>query len=117
VACSGFHSLIVSQSGSLWVCSHMISTCLGHDTLGNSFPNPVRINPFSFNEEAIVVVSAYSTRSVAVTASGGLYTWGSEPESMYKGLFFHFSQHTTGMKAHYNIFHNESCTRVSLSNT
>ena len=88
MACSEFHSLIVVQSGSLWVCGHLISTCLGHDTLGNSFPNPVRIKPFSFIEEAIVAVSAYSTRSVAVTASGGLYTWGSEPESIYKGLCF-----------------------------
>jgi len=86
VACSECHTLIVAQDGSLWVCGHRDSKCLGHGTQEYSFHVPVRINPASFHHEAIVVASTYLTRSVAVTASGALYTWGQEPHGTYRGL-------------------------------
>jgi len=86
VAGSESYTLIVAQDNSLWVCGHTISNCLGRNTHGQSFQVPVRINPASFNHEPIVVASAHFTRSVVVTASGAIYTWGGEPSGTYKGL-------------------------------
>jgi len=83
-----FHSLIVAQDGSLWVCGSVVSNCLGHDTPGIHFPVPMRMNPASFNNEAVRVASANDGRSVVVTASGALYTWGQEPQGSYRGLCF-----------------------------
>ena len=88
MTCNVYHSLIVAQNGSLWVCGSVLSNCLGHDTPGNHFPVPVRMNPAVFNNEPVIVASANFTRSVAVTASGALYTWGLEPEGSYSGLCF-----------------------------
>jgi len=86
VACSISHTLIVAQDGSLWVCGNRESNCLGHYPMPYSFHVPVRIDPTCFHHEAIVVASTHLSRCVAVSASGGIYTWGSEPSGMYTGL-------------------------------
>ena len=86
VACSSMHSLIVAQNGSLWGCGHGNSCCLGIEVDGQSYSRPVQMNPAFFHDEAIIVASVCETRSIVVTVSGGLYTWGRESEVSYSGL-------------------------------
>jgi len=78
VACSLMHSLIVSHDGSVRVC--------GRDAQFNNDTVPTLIDPAYFNNEAVVLVSASESRSVAVTASGRLYTWGAESANEFCGL-------------------------------
>jgi len=78
VACSQHHSLIVSHDGSVRVC--------GIDAQFNCQMVPTLIDPAYFNNEAVVLVSASKHRSVAVTASGRLYTWGVESANKFCGL-------------------------------
>jgi len=72
------HSLIVSHDGSVRVC--------GRDAQFNNDTVPTLIDPAYFNNEAVVLVSASESRSVAVTASGRLYTWGAESPNKFCGL-------------------------------
>jgi len=86
VACSRFHSLIVAHNGSVWVCGGVNSIGLGIDTNDQPYMVPVELSPVLFDNEAVVVVSACESRSVAVTTSGRLYTWGAERPYECAGL-------------------------------
>jgi len=86
VACSIRHSLMLSQKGRLWVCGDPTSFCLCRDTRGKRYDTPQDIRAACFNFEPVVAVSASEQRSVAVTESGGLYTWGIEKSGKFNGL-------------------------------
>jgi len=86
VACSIRHSLMLAQNGILWVCGDPTSFCLGRDTHGERYDTPQDIHADCFNFEPVLAVSASLTRSAAVTASGGLYTWGAELSGKFNGL-------------------------------
>jgi len=86
VACSSHHSVIVTRNGSIWVCGDKNSHCLGFDADEQDYSRPLRMHYASFDRKALELVSAYGTRSVAVTTDGGLYTWGCEPAAVRTGL-------------------------------
>jgi len=79
VTCSAMHALIVSHDGSVRMCGHTVSR-------GQNYMVPTLIDPACFNNEPVVLVSAGGMNSVAVTASGRLYTWGEERRDEYCGL-------------------------------
>jgi len=77
VVCSQWHSLIVSHDGSVRACGSMDSGCFDLD-IDMDYRVPTLIDPASFNNEPVVLVSANKSRNVAVTRSGRLFTWGLE---------------------------------------
>ena len=88
VACSRMHSLIVSHDGSVRACGNHDSCCLGRNTQYKNYTVPTLIDTACFNHEPVVLVSACGSRSVAVTASGRLYTWGVEAPKKFCGLAY-----------------------------
>ena len=86
VTCSRMHSLVVSYDGSVRVCGRHDSCSLGRNTEYDNYMVPTLIEPTCFNDEAVVLGSAGGSRSVAVTASRRLYTWGAEAPNKFCGL-------------------------------
>jgi len=85
VVCSQWHSLIVSHDGSVRACGSMDSGCFDLD-IDMDYRVPTLIDPASFNNEPVVLVSANKSRNVAVTRSGRLFTWGLERPNRFEGL-------------------------------
>ena len=77
---------ILSYDGSVRVCGSHNSGCFHRGENDDTNLVPTLINPASFNNEPVVLVSASETHSVAVTKSGRLLTWGFEAPYYFEGL-------------------------------
>ena len=84
VACSGMHTLVVAQDGTLWAfgCGLMGELGGGEETCIAGSLSPLRVEFFDHADArpntraAVVSVAAGASRSVAVTANGRIYVWG-----------------------------------------
>jgi len=63
----------------------MKSGCFDHKIFSD-YLVPTQIDPASFNNEPVVLISTNEGRNVAVTRSGRLFTWGFEAPDEFDGL-------------------------------
>ena len=69
------HSLFLDNQGYLYSCGTNVTGCLGHgDNL--SLRIPMRINDFADRNVRIIQMSAGVDMSMAVSATGEVYSWG-----------------------------------------
>jgi len=75
-ACGGYHMVVLTDGGAVWTCGVGVDGVLGHGTLDWCF-EPTRIPQDSFGGRPVACVGAGCDISLAVTAEGVLYSWGS----------------------------------------
>jgi len=75
-ACGGDHTVVLTDSGVVWTCGSGTLGALGHETEATCMV-PTRIPLDCFGGHAVVSVAAARNVSMAVTAAGVLYSWGS----------------------------------------
>jgi len=75
-ACGDRHTVVLTDSGAVWTCGLGSAGALGHGGL-QMHVVPTRIPQDRFGDSRIVCVAAGWEGSMAVTAAGVLYSWGS----------------------------------------
>ena len=74
-ACGWGHMVVLTDGGAVWTCGMGSYGALGHQTQ-DYFPEPRRIPQCYFRGRPVACVAAARTSSMAVTARGVLYSWG-----------------------------------------
>jgi len=78
VAAGGMHSTAVGSDGRMWTWGVSGSGVLGHDDTGDgAVALPRALNLQAFGGEAVIFVAAGAQYTMAVTAPGDLWAWGS----------------------------------------
>jgi len=72
VSCCSQHTIVVLKNGCVWTFG-TVKNALGHT---NATGWPTLVDPHHFDNDKIVSVAGGDNHSVAVTATGRLYTWG-----------------------------------------
>jgi len=76
-ACGCHHTVVLIGSCAVWTCGNGGNRELGHGGLDRCYV-PTRMTQAHFGGSRIVSVAVAGTTSMAVTAEGMLYSWGTD---------------------------------------
>ena len=88
VACYRHHTFIVAHDASLWACANTLSHSLGTNTGAAGYLVHTRVDPAHFDNGQVATAAIHEQGSVAVSASGRVYTWGHSMSDIHVGLGF-----------------------------